>query len=79
MSSGGPPRKKPGITWPLAIVAVIGLGLGLQSLWRHLFSPDPEFSQGYLIFSYLLDGVTIAACGAALILFLLKLAGQGKS
>jgi hypothetical protein len=74
-----PPRKKPGITWPVAIVALVGLGFGLQSLWKHLFHPNPELPQGYLIFSYFLDGITIVACSAALILFLVKLASQGKS
>jgi hypothetical protein len=74
----GPSRKRPGITWPIVIVALIGLGFGLQSLWKDLFFPDPEFSEGYLIFSCLLDGLTVLACGAAIFL-LLKAARQGKS
>jgi hypothetical protein len=37
-----------------------------------------EFSQGYLIFSYILDGLAILACGATLVLFVIKLASQAK-
>jgi len=80
MSSGdqAPPKKRAGTPWPTAIVALVGFGWGLQALWKNLFFPDPEFSQGYLIFSYILDGVAILACGATLILFVIKLASQAK-
>ena len=73
-----PLKKKIGTLWPMAIVALVGFGWGLQGLWNNLFFPDPEFSQGYLIFSYILDGVAILACGATLILFVIKLASQAK-
>jgi hypothetical protein len=80
MSSGDqqPSKKKAGTTWPVAIVALVGFGWGLQGLWKNLFFPDPEFSQGYLIFSYALNGLAILACGTTLILFVIKLATQAK-
>jgi succinate dehydrogenase hydrophobic anchor subunit len=54
------------MTWLTAIAALIGLGIGLHNLWKDLFYPDSEFSNSYLILSYLLDTVTILACGAAI-------------
>jgi hypothetical protein len=72
-----PPRKVPGIAWSVAIAALIGLGFGLQNLWKDLFFPDPKASESYLSFSYVLDGITVIACGGALFL-LLKAARHGK-
>jgi hypothetical protein len=72
-----PPRTKPGITWLIAVAALIGLGFGLHNLWKDLFTPDLEVSESYLIFSYVLDGITVIACGAAIFL-LLKARRQGK-
>jgi hypothetical protein len=66
-----PPGKRHGMTWLTAIAALIGLGIGLHNLWKDLFYPDPEFSDSYLILSYLLDAVTVLACGGA-IFFLFK-------
>jgi hypothetical protein len=79
MSPGdhGPPSKWHGLTWLTAIAALIGLGVGLHNLWKDLFYPDPEFSDSYLIFSYLLDTVTVLACSAAIFL-LLKARGRGQ-
>jgi hypothetical protein len=79
MSPGdqGPPRKKPGISWPIAIAALIGLGFGLDNLWKDLFSPDPKVSESYLSFSYVLDGIAVLGCGGAIFL-LLKAAREGK-
>ena len=65
------------MTWLIAIAALIGLGIGLHNLWRDFSNPDPEFSDGYLLLSYLLDVVTVLACGAA-ILFLFKARSRGK-
>jgi hypothetical protein len=71
-------KKNPVIAWPIAIAALIGLGFGLQNLWRDLFAPDPKASESYSSFSYVLDGITIIACGFAIFL-LLKAARHGKS
>jgi hypothetical protein len=71
-------KKNPGIAWPIAIAALIGLGFGLQNLWKDLFAPDPKASESYLSFSYVLDGITVIACGVAIFL-LLKAAWHGKS
>ena len=65
------------MTWLTAVAALIGLGIGLHNLWRDLFNPDPAFSDGYLLLSYLLDAVTVLACGAA-IFFLFKARSRGK-
>jgi hypothetical protein len=65
-----PPREKPGITWPIAIAALIGLGFGLHNLWKDFFAPDPRASEGYLSFSLVLDGITVIACGGAIFLLL---------
>ncbi|HET9374434.1 MAG TPA: hypothetical protein VFO40_05645 [Chthoniobacterales bacterium] len=72
-----PSGKRHGMTWLTAIAALIGLGIGLHNLWRDLFNPDPEFSDSYLLLSYLLDIVTVLACGGA-IFFLLKARSRGK-
>jgi hypothetical protein len=73
-----PPKKNLGIAWPIAIAALMGLGFGLQNLWRDLFAPDPRASDSYLSISYVLDGVTVMTCGLAIFL-LVKAAGHGKS
>jgi hypothetical protein len=80
MSAGDqePPRKRPGITWPIAIAAVIGLAFGLYNLWKDLFAADPMDPESYLIFSFVLDGVIVIACGTAIFL-LLKARSQGNS
>ncbi len=80
MSAGDqePPRKRPGITWPIAIAALIGLAFGLLNLWRDLFAADPMDPESYLIFSFVLDGVIVIACGTAIFL-LLKARSRGKS
>ncbi|HEX3444847.1 MAG TPA: hypothetical protein VHS80_09020 [Chthoniobacterales bacterium] len=59
------------MTWLTAIAALIGLGIGLHNLRKDLFYPDSEFSDSYLVLSYLLDAVTVLACGGA-IFFLFK-------
>jgi hypothetical protein len=40
MSSGdqAPPEKKAGTPWPMAIVALVGFGWGLQGLWKNFSS-----------------------------------------
>jgi hypothetical protein len=73
----GSPSKNHGMTWLTAIAALIGLGIGLHNLWKDLFNPDPEFSDSYLLFSYLLDTITVLACGGAIFL-LLKARSRGK-
>jgi len=73
-----PPKKNPGIAWPITIAALIGLGFGLQNLWKDVFAPDPKASESYLSFSYVLDGITVIACGVAIFL-LLKAARHGRS
>jgi hypothetical protein len=73
-----PPKKNPGIAWLIAIAALIGLGFGLQNLWKDLFVSDPKASESYLSFSYFLDGITVIGCGFAIFL-LLKAARHGKS
>jgi hypothetical protein len=73
----GPPSKRHGLTWLIAIAALIGLGIGLHNLWKDLFNPDPEFSDSYRLFSYLLDTVTVLACGGAIFL-LFKARSRGK-
>jgi succinate dehydrogenase hydrophobic anchor subunit len=65
------------MTWLTAIAALIGLGIGLHNLWRDIFYPDPEFSDNYLILSYVLDTVTVLACGAA-IFFLFRATSRRK-
>jgi hypothetical protein len=72
-----PPGKRHAMTLLTAIAALIGLGIGLHNLWKDLFYPDPEFSDSYLVFSYILDTVTVLACGGA-IFFLLKARSRGK-
>jgi hypothetical protein len=73
-----PPKKNLGIAWLIAIAALMGLGFGLQNLWRDLFAPDPRASESYLSFSYVLDGITVITCGLAIFL-LFKAAGDGRS
>jgi hypothetical protein len=73
-----PPKRNPGIAWPIGIAALIGLGFGLKNLWKDYVAPDPKASDSYLSFSYILDGITVIACGFAIYL-LLKAAGHGKS
>ena len=50
--------------------------MGITGPLEEFFFPVPEFS--HLIFSYILDGVAILACGATLILFVIKLASQAR-
>jgi len=73
------PRKKEAwYAWPIVIAALIGLGFGLQNIWKDLFAADPRASESYLSFSYVLDGITVIACGGAIFL-LLKASRHGKS
>jgi hypothetical protein len=61
-----PPPKNFGLASPIAIGALIGLGFGLQNLWKDLFAPDPMASESYLSFSYALDAFTVIASGGAI-------------
>jgi succinate dehydrogenase hydrophobic anchor subunit len=72
-----PPSKRHSLIWLTAIAALIGLAIGLHNLWKDFFYPDPEFPDNYLILSYLLDTVTVLACGTA-IFFLFKARNSGK-
>jgi H+/Cl- antiporter ClcA len=85
MSSSDPklPQKKGSLGWQFMLLAVCGIAFGLYSLGKHLLSPDPEFTQGYLIFSVVLDVVIIVACSITIILFVMQRispggSGQGK-
>ena len=72
-------KKKGIIRWQIALIAACGIAFGLCSLGQHLFSPDPEFTQGYLIFSVLLDFIIIVACGVTISLFVIQRAASGSS
>jgi hypothetical protein len=82
MSSSDPklPQKKKGVLrWQFALIAACGIAFGLYSLWQHFFSPDPEFTQGYLIFSVVLDLTIIVACSVTITLFVIQRAASGSS
>jgi H+/Cl- antiporter ClcA len=66
------PQKKSTFRWQFVLIAVCGIAFGLYSLGKHLLSPDPEFTQGYLIFSVVLDAVIIVACAITIILFVIQ-------
>ena len=75
-----PPRKKKGLlSWQFALLAVCGTVFGLYNLSKHLFSPDPEFTPGYLIFSVVLDLVVVLACGITVTFFIIQRATSGNS
>jgi hypothetical protein len=61
------------------LIAVCGIAFGLYSLGKHLLSPDPEFTQGYLIFSVILDVVIIVACSITIVLFMMQRTSPGGS
>jgi hypothetical protein len=67
-----PDQKKGVLSWQFALIAACGFAFGLYSLGKHVFSPDPEFPQSYLIFSVVLDFVIIVASGITITLFVLQ-------
>jgi hypothetical protein len=81
MSSSDPklPQKKGVLRWQFALVAACGIAFGLYSLGQHLFFPDPEFTQGHLIFSVVLDFIIIVACGVTITLFVIQRAASERS
>jgi hypothetical protein len=74
-----PQKKRASYGWPFALIAACGIAFGLYSLGQHLFSPDPEFTQGYLIFSVVLDLIIIVACGVTITFFVIQRAASGSS